>query len=187
MDAKKTSTEEDIEYYDAPEDWSPNSIWRLEVDDEQYGEDPDGSPMSYDDYMQWRADEDNEDSTDKKWAVQYVRYFIYPVPTTAGSNNISVWGQKNVDELEDDDDETIFSHNMPECNEAVVLEASAILKKKGENDKTGQMFSEEAKQILAVAFNKLRQEKAKYEKTQAMFNVPNLFGKSTTEDLIGRF
>ena len=58
QDAKKTSSQINIEYYDAPEDWSPNSIWRLEMDDNQYGEDPDGSPMTFEDYRIWRADSD---------------------------------------------------------------------------------------------------------------------------------
>ena len=188
MDAKKTSSQANIEYYDAPESWSPNSIWRLEMDNEQYGEDPDGSPMVFEDYMQWRADSDNDSSTEKKWAVQWLRYFIYPVPTTAGDYNISIWGQKNVETLTDDDDETIFSHNMPECNEAIVLEASAILKKKGEIEKSGQLASDEAKQILILAFNKIKQEASKYEKVQPMFEVPDLWNRKTTaEQITGMF
>ena len=190
MDAKKTSTQSNIEYYDAPEDWSPNSIWRLEVDDKQYGEDPDGSPMAYEDYLQWRRDEDNDNSTDKKWSVQYLRYFFYPVPTTAGSYNISVWGQKNVNNLDGDTDETIFSHNMPECNEAIVLEAREILKLKGEDQKAvgnDQMLSPKALGILTVSFSKLKQESAKYEKVQPFFNVPDYFGKGNTTDRIGQF
>jgi hypothetical protein len=190
QDAKMTSTQANIEYYDAPEDWSPNSIWRLEVDDEQYGEDPDGSPMVFEDYMQWRRNDDNASSTEKKWAVQWLRYFIYPVPTIAGSNNISIWGQKNGDELVEDDDETIFSHNMPECNEAIVMEAREILKLKGEDQKSvanDQMLSSRALGILTVAFNKIKQEASKYEKTQGMFEVPDYFGKGNTTDKIGRF
>jgi len=190
-DAKKTSTQLNIEYYDAPDTWSPNSIWRLEMDDEQYGEDPDGSPMAFDDYMQWRRDEDNENSTEKKWAQQQNRYFIYPVPSAGGTNNISIWGQKNVTALSADGDTTIFSYRMPECNEAVVLEAREILKLKGEDEKARNndiMFSPRALGILTTAFNKLKQEKAKFEKVQPFFNVPDLFAtKGTAEDIIGNF
>jgi len=187
QDAKKTSTQKDIEYYDSPEIWSPNSIWRLEVDGIQWGKDPDGSPISYDDYMVFRSNSDNANSTDKNWAQQWLRYFIFPVPAVAGSNNISIWGQMNVTKLEEDEDPTIFSYNMPECNEAVVLEASAMLKNKGENEKVGQMVSAEAKQILLIAFNKIRQEQAKFEKIQPFFNVPDLFGKANSNDKIGNF
>lgn len=188
QDALKTSSQANIEYYDAPEAWSPNSIWRLEMDDDQYGELPDGSPMAFEDYRVWRADEDNASSTKKKWAVQWLRYFIFPVPTTAGTNNISIWGQENVETLTDDDDETIFSGSMPECNEAVVLEASAILKKKGEIEKAGQLASDEAKQILILAFNKIKQEASKFEKTQGMFEVPDYWNRKTTaEQTTGMF
>jgi hypothetical protein len=184
-DAKKTSSQANIEYYDFPEDWSPDSAFRLEMDDLIYGEDPDGSPMAFNDYLLWKTD--NTSSTEKKWAVHGTQYFIYPTPTAAGSYNISIWGQKNVDTLTNDTDETIFSHNMPECNEAIVLEAGAILKKKGEDDKKGELFSTEAKGILAVAFNKLKQEKDKYEKTQPFFEVDDMFGKTSTKDIIGNF
>lgn len=186
-DAKKTSTEADQEYYDFPQSWRADSIWRLEVDDNQYGETPDGSPMKYEDYLQWRADSDNDSSTKKKWAVQKRRFFIYPVPTANGSYNISVWGQAVVDEMTEDASITIFSYSMIECNEAVVLEAVAILRNKGEDQGGSQFVSAEAKQILVVAWGKVQQEQAKYEKTQPFFEVPDYFGKANTADTIGDF
>lgn len=187
-DAKKTSTQIGQEYYDFPEDWRPDSIWRLEVGGDQWGESPDGSPMSYDDYMVWRSDDDNANSTEKKWSVQYKRYFIFPVPTTAGSYNISVWGQKNVTELSGDTDETVFSHSMPECNEAIVLEAVAILKGKGEDDKVGQLRSAEAKAILAMSWSKIKQDQAKFEKDQPFFYVTDMFsGKNSGAQNTGNF
>ena len=176
-DAKKTSTQTNQEYYDYPSNWRDNSIWRLEVDDNQYGETPDGSPMVFEDFLQWKADSANDGSTKKKWANQKRRYFIYPIPTSAGSYNISVWGQKVVDALSGASDYTIFSYSMPEVNEAIVLEAVAILKSKGEEEKSGEFRSTEAKQICIVAWNKTRQEKSKYEKTQPFFDVPDFFGR----------
>src|SRR3990167_317714 len=155
-DSKKTSTQTNQEYYDYPSTWRPDSIFRLEVDDDQYGEEPDGSPLAFEDYLTWRADDDNDNSTDKKWANQHTRYFIYPVSTANGTNNISVWGMKNITALSEDDHETIFTDNMPECNEAVVLEAKAILKSKGEDEKSGQFASAEAKAILIKAFNGIK-------------------------------
>jgi len=174
-DAKKTSTQNGIEPYDYPSTWRSDSIWRIEVDSKQYGEDPDGSPLAFEDYLTWRRDDDNANSTDKKWANQKRRFFIYPVPTAAGTNNICVWGQFNVVALSADSDTTIFSYNMPECNEAVLLEALAILKAKGEDDKGGQFRSIEAKQILTVAFNKIRQEQNKFEKNLPMLHVTDFF------------
>lgn len=185
MDAKKTSTVANQEYYDYPQTWRSLSVWKLEVDGERYGEDPDGSPLSYDDYLNWRLD--YPDSTDKKWANQWRRYFIYPVPTTNGSNNIHVWGIMTTETLSDDDDVTIFSYSMPEGNEAIVLEAVAILKAKGEEEKSTEFKSAEAKQILAIAWGKIRHEQAKYEKNQPFFEVGDLFGNGTSRDMRGRF
>ncbi|MCR4306245.1 MAG: hypothetical protein NUV73_04140 [Candidatus Daviesbacteria bacterium] len=185
-DAKKTSTVSAQEYYDYPDNWRPDSIWKVMVDDIRIGEDPDGSPLAYDDYLNWK--EDNDTSTDKKWASQWRRFFLWPVPTTSGSNNICVWGQKVVDALVDDDDTTIFSYSMPECNDAIVLEATAILRAKGEDIKTTEFKSSEAKQILAIAFTKVRQEQAKYEKIQPFFHVSDMFSKnSTKEQITGNF
>lgn len=184
MDAKKTTTTASQEYYDYPDTWRSNTIWKLDIDGVRYGEDPDGSPLSYDDYLNWK--EDYSSSTDKKWANQWRRYFIWPVPTTS-VGVISIWGIMNVTTLTEDGDVTIFSYSAPEGNEAIVLEAVAILKYKGEDDKSGEFRSTEAKQLLAGIWNKVVKEKAKYEKNQPFFEVPDYFGNTTTIDLTGRF
>jgi len=71
------------------------------------------------------------------------------------------------------------------------LEAREILKLKGEDDKARNndiMFSPRALGILTTAFNKLKQEKAKFEKVNPFFNVPDLFAtKGTAEDIMGNF
>ncbi len=185
QDAKKTSTQANQEYYDYPQTWRSHSVWKLEVDGVRYGESPDGSPLSFDDYLNFK--EDYPDSTDKKWANQWRRYFIWPIPTALGSNNISVWGIMNVETLDEDTDTTIFSYNAPECNEAIELEAVAILKAKGELEKAGEFRSLEAKQILAGYWSKVKKELSKDEKNQPFFDVPNFFGSDSSEDLRGRF
>lgn len=186
QDAKKTSTQVNQEYYDYPQNWRSNSIWKLEVDGDRYGEDPDGSPLSFDDYLNWKTDYP-DNTTDKKWANQWRRFFIWPIPTTQGDNNIVVWGVKAVSDLSADADTTIFSYSTPEANEAIELEAGAILKSKGEDDKSAQFKSTEAKQILAVAWSKIAREQAKYEKNQPFFEVNDMFGGSNSKDLRGRF
>jgi len=191
-DSKTTASQANIENYDLPDGdnstnpWSIDSAWRLEVDGDYYGEAPDYSPMVFQDYLDWKADDLNANSTKKKWAVHGHQVFIYPTPTTAGLV-INMWGQKVAPKLDDDTDTTIFSYTMPEGNEAILLEAKAILKHKGEDEKAGEFFSIEAKQILSVAFNKIKQEQAKYEKTQPMFNVRDMFGRTKTSDIIGDF
>lgn len=185
QDAKKTSTQANQEYYDYPVNWRSNSIWKLQVDGERYGEDPDGSPLSFDDYLNWQLD--NPDATDKKWANQWRRYFFTPVPTTQGDNNIHVWGIKVPTALSDNSDTTIFSYSTPEANEAIQLETVAILKSKGDNDKGAEFKSIEAKNILVVAWNKIIKENAKYEKNMPFFEVQDFFGGGNSRDLRGRF
>lgn len=178
-DAKTTGTEADLEYYEYPENWRDDSVWRLEVDDVQWGEEPDGNPITFEDYRIFRGDTDNADSTEKKWANQRRRYFIYPVPTATGANNISIWGQKIVDLLVDDDDTTIFSGSMPEVNEAIVMEAKEILKQKEDVKLSGEtMLSPAALQLATVAWTKAKQDRAtKEEKIQPMLEVPDFFAR----------
>lgn len=181
-DAKTTTTQAD-EVIDVPDAFRYNSVWRVVIDGEIYGEKPDGSPMDFKDYLEWKAD--NSTSTLKKWTQYRNQLFIHPTPT-AGLT-IIVWGQRNITEMTDDADTTIFSSNLPEVNEAIVLEAEAILKLKGK-DMDGRTFaSEEAKALAINAFNKVKMEKSKYEKTQPFLNVPDFFGDSGTEDYIGNF
>lgn len=182
-DAKKTSTVASQEYYDYPDTWRPDSIWKLTVDSTDYGD-----PLDFRDYL-YEKEQDIPSGVDRMWSQQWRRFFIYPTPTTSGDNNISVWGQKIVTALSADGDITIFSYSMPECNDAIVLEASAILKAKGEDQTTTQFKSAEAKQILTIAWGKIRQERAKFEKTTPFFDVPDYFG-SKTQDIkndIGNF
>lgn len=187
-DALKTKTVAGQEYYDYPREFRSDTIGRLEVDDEQWGESPDGSPMAWSDYLVWRNDSDNTNSTEKKWANQRRRYFIYPVPTEANLD-ICVWGQVIPDALSSDGDITIWSYSMPEGNEAIILETVAMLKSKGNSEKAGEFRSTEAKQLLIVAWGKLVKEQAKYEKDQPLFEVPDYYGSNSqnVKNNIGKF
>ncbi len=180
-DAQKTSSVSTQEYYDYPDTWRPDSMWKLVVDDKDYGD-----PLAFKDYL-YEKEEDIPCGADYIWTSQWRRFFIYPTPTASGNNNISIWGSKVVETLTDDDDVTIFSYSMPECNEAIVLEAVAILKSKGENDTGSQFKSAEAKQILVLAWGKVQQDQAKYERTQPMFQVNDMFGKNSSKNLTGKF
>ncbi len=175
-DAKKTSTQANIEYYDYPSTWRPDSVWKLTVDDTDYGD-----PISFKDYL-YEKENDIPCGKDYLWASQWRRYFIYPTPTTAGSYNISVWGQRIVDELTADGDVTIWSYAMPECNEAILLEAVAMLKSKGEEEKSDEFQSAKAKQILSIAWGKIKQDQAKYYRTQPMYNVPDYYKPGLKKD-----
>lgn len=180
-DAQKTSTVASQEYYDYPDTWRPDSAWKLTVDGEDYGD-----PLAFKDYL-YEKENDIPCGADYLWSSQWRRFFIYPTPTTNGNNNIVIWGVKNVSTLTNNTDVTIFSYSMPDCNEAVVLEAEAILKAQGENEKSAQFKSVEAKQILTIAWGKIKQEQMKYERTTPFFEVSDMFGTGSSKNLIGKF
>jgi len=188
-DPQQTSTEAGYEHYDFPDSWRSDSMWRLEIGGEQWGEEPDGSPMDYNDYLQFKANPYNSGSTEKKWAVNGRKFFVYPTPTTTGSFNVDLWGQKNVTPLTLDGDTTIFSTSMPEGNEAIRLEAVAILKAKGDEEQKGQFRSIEALTMLTNAWNRNKSNRAVYEKTTPFFSVSDMFGNGVQKmkDNIGRF
>lgn len=185
-DAKKTSSLANQEYYDYPDDWRPDSIWKLWVntDDNDFQD-----PLVFKDYL---YEKENDFPADRKtiWANQWKRFFFVIdgiVIATTGSNNIKIWGLKASVDMEADDDTTIFSNSIPECNEAIILEAKAILKAKADEQTNGSFFSAEAKAILTTTWTKIKQEQAKFEKTQPFFDVPDYFGKPRTADRIGNF
>lgn len=170
-DAKLTSSEAGLEYYDYPDNWRPNSIWKLVYNGEDFED-----PLVFRDY-EYEKEHDYPSGKRKIWSNKALRYFIAPTPAVDGDKNIEVHGMRIPKKLVDDGDLTIFSLNMPELNEAIALEAKAILKAKGEELEPSQFASAEAKQICITSWGKLRQEMSKYEKTLPQFNVPDFFGR----------
>lgn len=180
-DAKLTDAQANLEYYDYPDYWRPNSIWKLVLDGTDLGD-----PISFRDY-EYEKENDHPSGITTIWSNKALRYFIDPKPTADGNGNIEVHGQKIPTKLVADGDLTIFSLNMPELNEAIALEAKAILKAKREEENISQFASTEAKQIVVTSWAKLRAEQAKYERTRPLFNVPDYLGKTRSSDVIGRF
>lgn len=185
--AKKTSTELDNEYYDYPTDFRPNSIYRISIDGKRFGDDPDGGPIDFKDFLIFKEDEPN--STKKRWANHKDKYFISPASSAVGEDNLCVWGYTNVETLVDDSDETIWSLSEPELNEAIVLEATAILKRKGKKPEDGLFYSAESRAIFMLAWSRIAEDRAKYDKDQPRFHVPNYFpsGRRVVRSKIGNF
>lgn len=176
-DALKTSSQNGHEYYEYPDNWRTDSIWKLTVAGKDYGD-----PLAFADY-QYELENNLPSGLTVMWANHNRKYFLFPVPVTTGDNDISIWGYRSVDELVGDSDPTIFSYTMPEVNEAIVMEADAILKFKGEVMQmirrlyiTGSdLLNTEAQQIVATAWTKVSQEQAKIARTTPIFNVPDMF------------
>lgn len=174
-DAQKTSAIEDREYYTYPQTWRPMSIYKLVVDEKDFGE-----PLTFKDY-QYEKENNLPSGFQRMWCNFGKKYFFYPIPTTNGDKNIWIFGYKFVDKLTLDGDITIFSYSMPEVNEAIVSEAVAILEKKGkieEVDKSGQviLLSPVARTIVTATWSKISQENQRQQRTTSAWNVPDFFG-----------
>lgn len=182
-DALKTSSVSGDNYFDYPDGWQRDSAWKLVIDSEDYGD-----PLLFKDYL-YETENDIPSGADYLWSSSQGKIFYYPTSTTNGNNNISIWGQKSGDSLSADADVTIFSYDQIECNEAIVLEAVAILKSKGGVEEKGQFRSAEAKTILTVAYGKIRGNRMKYEKIQPQFDIPDYYGRPARRSIddIGRF
>lgn len=185
-DAKKTSTVTDQEYYDYPDNWRPDSIWKLTVDGEDLGD-----PLLFRDYLN-ETENDFPNGENNIWSNQWRRFFIRidkEAPASDGNNNISIWGLKVVDALDVDADVTIFSYSMPEMNDAIAQEAAAILRAKGEDEQRSMFRSTEALKIVTFQWNRIRKSQAKYEKVTPYFEVPDMFAtnKQRSKTRIGNF
>lgn len=179
-DAKRTSTKANQEYYDYPENWQPDSIWKLTIDGTDYGD-----PLAFKDYL-YEKEQNRPSGLDKMWSNQWRRFFVYPTPTTNGTNNVNVWGQKVVILMVNNNDTTIFSYSMREVNDAIVMEAKEILKSPDDSQDQG-MLSPGAVQIVTSTWNKIRENQSKQEKTQPMFEVPDFFKRKNSNSRTGDF
>lgn len=179
-DAVKTSSLGGYEYYDYPTNWRPESIWKIKVDGVDMGD-----PLNMKDY--YFEQENNFPSGNKTlWMSERKRFFLtingLP-PQTNGDNNIELWGLQFVSKLVNDQDNTIFSFEMSEVNEAIALEALAILRIKGGEQPVrmlkyvqgGLLLSMEAQQIIQTAWGKIVEEQAKMDRTTPAFIVPDFF------------
>lgn len=183
-DAKKTYVIADKEYYDYPQDWRPDSIWKLRIDDKDYGD-----PLQFKDYLLKK--QRNHDPSEKYWANHKRWFFVHPVATTNGSSaTLHIWGHKTITELSDNDDVTIFSYSYPELNEAIELEALERLLSKGENINKAAIQNTKAMTIIETTWKRIREENAKYEKEEPMWEVPDYYspGAGTgNKTIIGNF
>ena len=183
-DAKKTAVIADKEYYDYPQDWRPDSIWKLRIDGKDYGD-----PLQFKDYLLKKQSNYNPD--EKYWANHKRWFFIHPVPATNGTEaNLHIWGHQTIDTLTDDDDPTIFSYSYPELNEAILLEALERLLTKGENVSKAAIQNTKAQTIIETVWARIREENAKYEKEEPMWEVPDYYTPGAgvgNRTLIGNF
>ena len=168
--AKETSTLATQENYDYPEEFKSESIQRLEIDSVKY------KRVNFEDYLDFQRRNPN---SDKKLFSSFGRqYFINPVPSMAGNNNISVWGSIEADDLDLSTSETIFSRNKSQGNDAVVRKALSVAVKRLDGGLATK--EEESATVLLSRLFKLEQDgtQRNHRIDHPMMHVPDYFGGS---------
>jgi hypothetical protein len=177
--AKCTRSFSGYEYYDYPDEFRSGTIIRLEMDDEPY------ERKNFEDYLDYKHE--NPSSTLKMFASFGRQYFIWPVPTTTGTDNITIWGAVVADALDDATDETIFTNNNEDCNLAVVGLALSIALKRVD----ASVSKKEEDSAIATLSRHNATEQATTQRDKRIqhprFNVPNYFARRSRTHPVGGF
>jgi hypothetical protein len=174
--AKITTTVKDQYYYDYPEGFIVDSVSRVIVDDDLY------EIKNFDDFLNYKYIETGEkDLTISSDYGQQI--FLYPTPTVDGLN-IIIFGLQVATPLEDDDDETIFTHEGIMGNEAVVKKSLGVLLPQANRKQEGQAEEAEAIAILSNMYSKILKRQAKYQRLdKQMFEVPDYFAGNVDQEV----
>ncbi|MHA1400155.1 MAG: hypothetical protein ACTSQE_07385 [Candidatus Heimdallarchaeaceae archaeon] len=167
------------EYYDYPANCKTGSILRLTLDSIEYDK------KNFEDYLDYIKE--NPSDTKTKIFSEYARqYFIFPAPTTNGTDNINIWGTEQVAKLENDSEVTIFSYSEPDINEAIILKAEAVgLKKIGKTSEAKERI-EEAQVIIELGYTRIAHREQRNQRLDhPKFDVPDYF--SDGQASIGNF
>jgi hypothetical protein len=164
--AKETVTVANQEYYDYPEEFQTNSVFRLTVDGEAY------KKISFPTYLEYK--DNNESSTDKLFSEYGRQLFIYPTPTQAGLS-IVIWGIIQPAKLISGSDKTFFYNFDISANEAIVNKALSTALLSIDPSKSAQL-KQEAFEILSIIWNDMKQRDS-YSQPQdkAFFEVNDFY------------
>lgn len=177
--AMTTSSQEDKYYYDYPEEFKTNSIFRLEIDGDSYDK------KNYEDYLDYKLNYPT--TTEKKIFADHARwFFIFPTSPAYVSNNIDVWGMVEADPLSSSLSTTIFSNNTNLGNEAIVRKGFADGIRRLDNT-LAKAEEDSAIALLQKVFEKEQINKQRDKRLQhPKWDVPDFF-KSGSSSPIGRF
>lgn len=120
QDARKRDSVAGQEYYNYPENWKTDSVFKVKFNGERY------DPTNFDEYEQYQ-EENGASANDKIFADYKRQVFLNPVPTTVAE--ITVWGHAIPDAMSGDSDTHPFAGEA-EIEEAIILYAQGLAKKK---------------------------------------------------------
>lgn len=157
-----TDDAETAEYYNYPEDFKTDSIWRLIFDGDRY------ERKNFKDYLKYQ--DDYSAATEKIYADHRRQIFINPKPTSVAE--ISIWGHKIPADMSADADQHPF-HDEAELEEAILKYAIGLALKKGRgtNYNRGVTETREARALALEIWEVQKKEQAKYKTHEnKMFN-----------------
>lgn len=148
--------DETDEYFNYPENFYTDSIYRLAVGTGTIASDERYKPLTFEEYLDHKENNNN----DKKiWTDHKRQYFIYPIITSG--KVITVWGHAKPDAFTDDADEHPFIDDAM-VDEAILDYAIALayIKMRGSYLKIGNDKKTEAVALLKQAWDEQRKRQA---------------------------
>src|SRR5574340_165187 len=142
--AKTTHTEAGQYYYDYPDEFRTDAITRVYVDGKFY------DSIAFDDFLTKREE---VGYTDKVFADYGRQWFIHPIPTVTGTNNVDIWGCINAPALITSG-KTIFSDSDATGNEAIVKKGLSVAVAK-KNKNLAVQEENEARSMLGTIYSKI--------------------------------
>ena len=181
--AKTTSTVakvsgEDVCYYDYPDEFRTNTIFRVQIDGDEYNR------KGFESFLDYR---NRTTSPSKRIFSNYQRFVFISPDTVVGTNNMDIWGIIQAPALSSSGSETIFSGNADEGNFAIVSLAISTAVKK-----INFKLSDKERNNALVALGKMNNDEwDEYARDQQldtpMFEVPDFFNGNSINNTIGRF
>lgn len=181
--AKVTSTkalevDQDICYYDYPDEFRTGSVFRVEIDNKEYDR------KSFESLLDHRL---KNPSSQSRYFSNYQRFIFITPNTSVGTNNMDIWGFIEAPELSSGSSETIFTGNLEEANYAVIDLGMSIALGRIDSD-----FAQKQEGKALVTLTKLNNDEwANYQRDQVldnpMFKSFDMFTNGSSNNLIGKF
>lgn len=177
--AEVRDSEVNQEYYNYPEDWVQDSIYRLEFNNEKH------DPTDFDDYEQYKKE---NNASEKRFANFENKYFINPTPSSAIVGGISIWGHKLPANMVNDADLSPFAED-PEIEEEIInlTRAALMQKQRGSYLTAGLNLEKDTLAKITAIWKKTYMKKAKFmTRSRSMFNPIDILGQPSSRSLGNR-
>lgn len=173
LERAMTRDSEANEYYNYPENWKQDSIYKLKYNGDDY------EKVRFKDYLKHQEN----GGTDKIFSDFRNRFFINPAPASVITNGIEFWGQEYSADMSADGDTSPFTLER-EIEEIIVDLSLAMALKKGRGSmyQKGLVMERDALTKLEIINRKILKRQSSYHlKDRAMFEKIDLFPGDSTK------